>query len=408
MKIFNYWGIIYILGIPLLSYFRIIGIEFNITLVITLTSCAIFLLGSFFSKFSSEKMYLMKLNSISDLSLILFSLYTFFNFLVFYTIVDSNITLEQIFHLLALSFLCPLSYYFGLNFSAFVNEKATNTFFNILVFLTILFLGIRLSAIFPDTSDIGIQGSYYQYSADTLALTFLFFQNKSHKRHLILACLITFILLILIGSRATLLAFVVAMFSSKLYKYIIVFSICIFLFFTQIGNSLEENDEILTYSRTISTFYLYFYSDREDLSHSERDDLTEATWVQISSNPIWGDILYDTKISGFYGGYAHSALDLWARYGIFLFIVFIFILFGNFFLIGLSKRSLLYFIKIFYKNNIYPLLVFILMELTFFRHPESIILFFGMGYLSAQVIVILRVSKKKYFQLDVRPNMSVQ
>jgi len=387
----NVLGGFIFLFFPFLSFIRLFGYRVNIT--ITLSILLIFLsIGiriwnlCFFGYYKK-----IRLRLISDFFVLLFFVFVFvFAIVTYFTIV--NYPFVQFQHLLSLAILCPLFYFFGLEFALDCNNRLTNIIFWVLI---IQISGFLLAKNLELISLISIKkGSYYQYTGDTLALFAIFYEIFTKRGLGFFKFIIVFILLLYIGSRASLISFLLAMLISGIGKKLMLIAVLFLFSFNLIIQNVNPESNFLSKSRVLGTFYK-FSKGKSDGSQYERNLYFAQTFDLIKRNPLGFDVLYDFKLNGYFGGYVHSMLDLWTRFGLLAFLIFVFIICGG--IIELFVRSLriypIFFIRELIKSRILVLFVFLFFHFLLFRHPESLILFMGLGILSA---LLVRFKKQQY------------
>jgi hypothetical protein len=218
--------------------------------------------------------------------------------------------------------------------------------------------------------------SYYQYLGDGLAVAALTAWAFGYRSKFYWVYLLTALLLAASGSRASAVAYAIAMGFSNIRLLTIgaIVTAPLGYWLSSIiasGAGLDWAGQF----RVLSTFVAYFAQDEEDASFSERQQFLDNAIDVITNQPIFGQIGYEVRL-GEMGEYAHNILHLWANFGIIALILMLIVLFGMPLarLLGSSPRDDRYPL---------PLLVFVATELLFFRHPENIVLFFALGILAS-------------------------
>ena len=288
--------------------------------------------------------------------------------------------LDYMLHAAALLLLCPLAYVLGRVLAANATPRGLENLFRLALILTICFVALTFAL--PDlvSTEESVRGSYYQYSGDCLAVTaliHLLMRQKSSPRWMLLLVLPV---LVLIGSRASVASYGIALLFSQMLPFVAVLAVA------AVGVWLLLEDTILSLvpelfdaTRVVTTLLGAAIEGREDASLLERQQFQAMAFESIKNHPLFGHFGYDYYVNGFVGGFSHSALDLWAQYGLMTFLAFI---------VMLVLTPILGLIRVHTRRgwsrtpaSTWALFVFLLLEFTFFRHPESVVLFFGAGAL---------------------------
>lgn len=278
-------------------------------------------------------------------------------------------------HAISLLVICPFMYYAGRTMMLDLSSDSAARLLSINIFIVTLFLVATIVA--PDVIKRNgmAANSYYQYMGDGLAVAALTAWALGYRSKFYWVYLLTAALLASTGSRASALAYVIAMGFSNLRLLAMgaVVASPVAYWLSSIitsGASLDWTGQF----RVLSTFVAYFAQDQEDASFSERQQFLDNAIDVINNQPIFGQIAYEVR-SGEMGEYAHNILHLWANFGIVALILMLLVLLGTpllRLLLGTPRSD----------RYPLPLLVFVAMELLFFRHPENIVLFFALGILT--------------------------
>ncbi|NDD75616.1 MAG: hypothetical protein EBZ40_11675 [Gammaproteobacteria bacterium] len=279
-------------------------------------------------------------------------------------------------HAISLLVVCPFMYYAGRTMALELSSEHAVRLLGINIFVVTFFLIAMVAA--PDfVKRNGLAAnSYYQYLGDGLAVAALTAWAFGYRSKFYWVYLLTALLLAASGSRASAVAYAIAMGFSNIRLLTIgaIVTAPLGYWLSSIiasGAGLDWAGQF----RVLSTFVAYFAQDEEDASFSERQQFLDNAIDVITNQPIFGQVAYEVRL-GEMGEYAHNILHLWANFGIIALILMLIVLFGMPLarLLGPSPRDDRYPL---------PLLVFVATELLFFRHPENIVLFFALGILAS-------------------------
>jgi hypothetical protein len=285
-------------------------------------------------------------------------------------------------HAVALLYFCPLAYLFGAIFGAQADRGSISRIFHAVVVLSVGFVILTLLAPELVSTDETVVGSYYQYSGDCLALVALIHLATCDRNSSRWSLLIVVPILVMLGSRATVFAYGAALLFSPLLPFVLAAGLIISILITFFLEGIATlGSEYTGSSRVIISLLSTFIEGNEDLSLGERKQFQQQALAIISENPILGKFGYDYFANGYVGGFAHSALDIWAQYGVLAFWSFLGALTLSPIISMLARDAPP--IKHRPAFRAMPLLAFLALEFALFRHPESVVLFFGMGVLSS-------------------------
>ena len=294
----------------------------------------------------------------------------------------ASVPTAYVLHSFALTVVCPAAYLFGARFIRRATAAQCARLFHLGLTLAALFIGSRL--VWPDiiSTDEIAKGSYYQYAGDCLAGSALVAYARGDRRGQILALILVLPVLLLLGSRASLAAYGLALLASRLLPWLLV---AVSVLGAAVLSSLDWISDLMPdfydVSRTLTSLFLVLVDGNHDSSLGERELFHAQAMQVITDHPLWGEYSYDLRINGYVGGFAHSAIDLWAQFGVVTFLAFTAAVVANPLLRWIGQRAA--------RPNAdklpprrWPLLVFLITEFALFRHPESVLLFFLIGCLA--------------------------
>lgn len=289
---------------------------------------------------------------------------------------------EYFLHALALIVLCPLAYSFGLAATAAAPAAVVERTLKAALALEFGFVVLTFLAPGLLSDDEMVRGSYYQYSGDclaVLALVYLALRPEHGARWPVLAALP---ILVLVGSRASVACYGAALMLSPLLGPLLLGLAAFALVWFMAQDLLSAlAPEFFDASRVVVSVIAAAFEGAEDASLLERQEFQSTALDTIRAHPLMGDFGYDFAVNGYVGGFAHSALDLWAQYGLLNFLSFVALicLLPAFRALTASARPH----PSHQPARYVPLLVFLILQFSLFRHPESVVLFFGIGALAA-------------------------
>lgn len=229
----------------------------------------------------------------------------------------------------------------------------------------------------PDVGYLAIGDTYALLSL--LALTLC----KSDKIKPLLGLIAIYVLYI-IGSRSSMTFFTVTLtlwglysLRSSLHKLIIgllVISACI-------GGVITYNDSItaeIDANQTTATMLGLLYGDiEEDASNSERQEFAVENRDYLMKSPVFGEYRFEEKERTRPGSYTHNIISFWEQYGIFAFLVLLFVFMGGMIAVGrkASKSPLA-------KYALWSA-VFYGLSLLFARSYASVYIWYVLGVISA-------------------------
>ena len=285
-------------------------------------------------------------------------------------------------HSFSLIVACPAAYLFGARFIRRATSAQCALLFHLGLALAALFIGSRL--VWPDiiSNDEIAKGSYYQYSGDCLAGSALLAYACGDRRGQFLALILVLPVLLLLGSRASLAAYGLALLATRLLPWVLaagsVLGATVLSSLDWISDLMPDFYDV---SRTLTSLFLVLIEGNEDSSLGERESFHEQALQVIANHPLWGEYSYDFRINGYVGGFAHSAIDLWAQFGVVTFLAFAAAIVANPMLRWIGQLSAVHITNKLAPRTL-PLLVFLITEFALFRHPESLPLFFFIGCLA--------------------------
>ncbi|MBU3738465.1 MAG: O-antigen ligase family protein [Rhodoferax sp.] len=312
-----------------------------------------------------------KLPGLAGFGMIFFSIISFVLSIIYFYRDGAAYDRDFVLHKIALALLGPVFYFAGSMYARLGSRRVLGlNLIHGMLFASCLAVWQMVHGQ-PSPLDAQTVGSYYQYAGDALALSFIlcsvvFFGSFSLTSQLVFFISNLFILLTL-GSRASVAIFM-ASFLALLYvkgggrKLLYFSAIGIVLLFLLFWSGLNI--------RILDKFRSFVADGYIDTSLRERLDYSRSALAAIIESPISGDFGYD------YPGarYAHNMLDVWANYGLIVFIFYLTPVFCGFIalfrVISTARLALLS-----------VLLTYILVALIFFRHPENMVVFFAMGCL---------------------------
>jgi hypothetical protein len=290
--------------------------------------------------------------------------------------------IDVVMHSTALIAVCPLAYVFGSTVASHAGPAGIRTVFHLALIAVLSFLALTnwQSGLVSDEG--AVVGSYYQYSGDCLAVVALLHLATRQKSASVWPILLVIPALLLVGSRASLAAYFAALMVSSLMPSIAVVCVVAIASWPWLeGLVVAAAPDLLDISRVITSLIGAVLEGREDASLLERLEYQRMAIASIADHPVLGDFGYDVLWNGYLGGFSHTALDLWAQYGVTTFLAFAGTILAAPLVstLWMKRRSRS---RLPGPERCLPLLVFLVVEFTFFRHPESVVLFFGIGALS--------------------------
>ena len=275
-------------------------------------------------------------------------------------------------HLASLLFICPMMYYVGRVAAQQLSARGTQRLLSINLTIVLVFLAFSIAV--PDFAKRnGLEAnSYYQYMGDGLAVAALTAWACNYRPRFYWPYLLTAVLLVSIGSRASAVAYVAAMAFSN-FRLVVTGAIVAapaglwLLSAIERGAGLDWTGQF----RVLSTFLDVFLQDAEDASLSERQLYLDNAINVIQQRPLLGEMAYELHYGGL-GEFVHNILHLWANFGLPAFLLMLLIIFSapaSKLLESTAKSTL----------RPGPLFVFLATEFLFFRHPENVVLFFALG-----------------------------
>ena len=358
-------GLVLFALLPILAALKGLMIPANITLLVPAAAFFVMLAGRW--------------RTIGSISISDFAMMALVVYMMLRSLASLNTILEQPadygLHAISLLIVCPFMYFVG---RIVAQNLSTNQSARLLAINLIIVIGyLALSVVSPEfLRQRGLAAnSYYQYMGDGLAVAALLAWGYGYRAPFYWPYIITAFSLISIGSRASAVAYVIAMAFSNL-RFLVTASLVAapvglwFLTAIERGAGLDWANQF----RVLSTFLDFYTQDAEDASFSERQQFFDNAMNVINEHPLTGKIAYEVQ-GGVMGEYVHNALHLWANFGIVALLLMALVVAGGL----LGRRPNQTAGKI---NYPFPLLVFVAAELMFFRHPENIVLFFALGALA--------------------------
>ena len=368
-------GAIFLVAVPLMAFAAGLGLPVNITLLSMLAGIVVVITSR-----SMYHLHLPQLNA-SDLALLAFVATASLGFALSLHSV-AYLPPEYFVHAVVLLFFCPLAYLFGAMFGAQASQQSVRRMFHAALALSVTFVTLTLLDPQAVTADEAVRGSYYQYSGDCLALAALVHTSARERKVARWPLLIVLPILVLLGSRASVAAYGAALMFSPLLPLVLAAGLVMGLLGLLFADSLANlGPEFFETSRVITSLLGTLIRGNEDGSLGERQQFQLQALATLDDHPLLGQFGYDYIANGYAGGYAHSALDLWAQYGVLSLLSFV----GAVVLSSLISLLAPGAPRISRRPGWHSmaLLVFLILEFALFRHPESVVLFFGMGVLSS-------------------------
>lgn len=367
-------GAAVLLLVPVLAYANGIGIAVNVTaatVVVALAVQASYPIGN------GQPI----LFSVADAAMAVFVLTSGLHILLS-PMRLAGVPTAYLLHSFSLIVICPATYLFGARFIRRATAAQCARVLHLGLAMAALFIGLRLA--WPDiiSTDEIAKGSYYQYAGDCLAGSALVAYACGDRRTQVLALILVLPVLLLLGSRASLAAFGLALLATRLLPWVLVAgSVLGAIVLSSLNWISDLMPDFYDVSRTLTSLFLVLIEGSQDSSLGERESFNEQALQVIADHPLWGEYSYDFRINGYMGGFAHSAIDLWAQFGVVTFLAFATAIVANPLLrwtgqlvaVPNSKRQ---------ATRSLPLLVFLIAEFALFRHPESVPLFFLIGCLA--------------------------
>lgn len=374
-KVATRLGSIFLVAVPLMAFASGLGLPVNITLLSMLTGVLVVTTSR-----SMHHLHLPRLNA-SDLALLAFVATASLGFVLSLHTV-AHLPPEYFVHAVVLLYFCPLAYLFGAMYGAQVSPQSVKRIFHAVLALSAAFVTLTLLDPQAVTSDEAVRGSYYQYSGDCLALAALMHTSTRERKVNRWPLLIVLPIIMLVGSRASVAAYGAALMFSPLLPLVLGAGLVMGLLGSFFAESIATlGPELFETSRVITSLLGTVIKGDEDASLGERQQFQRQALSTLADHPLLGQFGYDYIANGYAGGYAHSALDLWAQYGALALLSFV----GAVVLSPLISLLAPGAARISRRPGWHsmPLLVFLVLEFALFRHPESVVLFFGMGVLSS-------------------------
>ena len=369
-------GVTFLVVVPLMAFAAGLGLPVNITLLSMLTGIVVATTSR-----SLHHLHLPPRLNASDLALLAFVATASVGFALSLHSV-AYLPPAYFVHAVVLLFVCPLAYLFGAMYGAQASPQSVRRIFHAVLALSGTFVTLTLLDPQAVTSDEAVRGSYYQYSGDCLALAALVHTSTRERKASRWPLLIVLPILVLLGSRASVAAYGAALMFSPLLPFVLGAGLVIGLLGSFFADSIATlGSELFETSRVITSLLGTFIQGNEDGSLGERQQFQQQALTTIDDHPLLGQFGYDYIANGYVGGYAHSALDLWAQYGVLALLSFL----GAVVLSPLISLLAPGAPRISRRPGWHsmPLLVFLVLEFALFRHPESVVLFFGIGVLSS-------------------------
>ena len=352
--------------LPFLASLKGLMIPANITLLVPVAAFAAFVIGRW--------------PRVGSLTAADFGLIGLFVFMSVRVLASADVVLQQPLdyglHVISLLYVCPFMFYVGRVTGTGLETNGMAKLLILNLVIVVCFLAITVIA--PDfVRRNGLEAnSYYQYMGDGLAVAALAAWACNYRPRLYWPYLLTAVLLVSVGSRASAVAFLIAMAFSNARFLIVAGATGLPLGFWLLGEI--ERGAGLDWAgqfRVLSTFLDFYLKDAEDASYSERQQYFDNAIDVIDKNPLMGEVAYEMRTGGM-GEFVHNILHLWANFGLIALCLMVLMIFG-----GPISR-------LFSSTNVderrpFPLLVFVAVELLFFRHPENVVLFFALGLLTS-------------------------
>jgi hypothetical protein len=371
-------GVSVLLLVPLLSYANGVGLAVNITLTSVAAALVVFALYP-------QTWHIGRLPDPASAAMLLFIAACGLPLLLSPGRVGS-VPVPYAMHTVALVVLCPLAFVAGTHGARGMSRQHSRALFLVTAGTAALFVAVRIARPEIISSDEIGKGSYYQYAGDCLALAALLAYAKGYRPAGGWLYLAMLPLLLLLGSRASLASYAVALLFTRYLPRVVLMGGALIAVIASMADVLVESlPEFYDLSRVVTSLALTLVEGGEDASLGERREFHDQAVATIADHVVTGRYAYDFEINGYVGGHAHSAIDLWAQYGVVAFAAFVGALVAN----PLSRlidrlamprgaAPVLNSDRVIYA----PLLIFLVMEFAFFRHPESVPLFFGIGLLA--------------------------
>jgi hypothetical protein len=367
-------GLVFVGSVLLLAFLAAFGARVNITLGASVLSGIVFMASPVLRRQGLGGW------NLSDCSLAAFVLFALLAIGLSLGRIGT-LPFEYILHAMALIVLCPLAYFFGSTVASSSGAAGLKKVFYLALVIVTGFL-VLIYAL-PDlvSDDEMVRGSYYQYSGDCLAVVGLMHLATREQKSAVWPVFLVIPVLVLIGSRASVAAYGVALMFSSLMPVVLATCLVGYLCWPLIESViLTITPDLLEVSRVVTSLMGALLEGREDASLLEREQFQRMAIESIKDHPLLGNFGYDYLWNGYVGGFSHSALDLWAQYGALTFLAFTAaVVAGPLMTLLWARRRAAGHLG---TLHLVPLLVFLAMEFAFFRHPESVVLFFGMGALS--------------------------
>jgi hypothetical protein len=362
---YHHLGLVMCGLLPLLASLKGLMIPANVTLLVPAAAFLVLFTGRWRE---------IGLPSLSDLGLI--GLVTF---MLLRVLASLNVVLEQPLeyglHVVSLLLVCPFMYFAGRVMATGLRSEEASRLLALNVVIVIGFLVITIAA--PEfVRRNGLEASsYYQYMGDGLAITALIAWARGYRPRFYWPYLLTAVLLVSIGSRASAVAYVVAMAFSNL-RFMLTAGIVAAPVGLWLLGAIERGAGLdwAGQFRVLSTFLDFYLQDAEDASFSERQQYFDNAMNVIQNNPLSGQVAYEVR-GGELGEFVHNILHLWANFGALAFLLMLLVIFG-------APAARLFSKSPASDRHALPLLAFVATELLFFRHPENVVLFFALGVLA--------------------------
>lgn len=367
-------GAAVLLLVPVLAYANAIGIAINVTAATVVVALAV---QAWYPIRDGQPIAF----SVADAAMAVFVLTSSLHILLS-PMRLAGLPTAYVLHSFALTVACPAAYLFGARFIRRATAAQCARIFHLGLALAALFIGSRL--VWPDiiSTDEIAKGSYYQYAGDCLAGSALVAYARSDRRGQVLALIVVLPVLLLLGSRASLAAYGLALLATRLLPWLLVagslLGAVVLSSLDWIGDLMPDFYDV---SRTLTSLFLVLIEGNQDSSLSERESFHEQALKIIADHPLWGEYSYDFRINGYEGGFAHSAIDLWAQFGVVTFLAFAAAILVNPLLQRLGQLAVLPNPDKLAPRPL-PLLLFLITQFALFRHPESVPLFFCIGCLA--------------------------
>lgn len=369
-----------LIGVPLLGYANGLGFGVNVTLGASLLAMAVYALlpVAWSTRHPVGE---------SSVAVVVFAAACSLSVLMSLPALGS-VPIAYAMHTLVLIVLCPLAFFVGRRFALTSNGPSMARLFRVSLALAVLFVVARL--LWPDIisdDEIG-KGSYYQYVGDTLAMAALLAYASGDRARFHWPWLLVLPLLVLVGSRASFAAYGTALLVTTMWRPVLLLGAGSAGAIVALGDRLAELvPDFYEVSRVVTSLAITLIEGHEDASLGERRDFNAQALATIAEKPFLGRYGYDWILNGYVGGHAHSAIDVWAQFGVLALLAFV---------AAVTLSPLSYLVARLARRSpvdegrqfaLLPMLLFLVILFAFFRHPESVPLFFGIGTLAGLSVI---------------------